>query len=62
VAITIQDIKRELSLFQRIDPSSDEKMTSYQKILSQLQLLEQNGKRPNDVAELKKILQAEYNK
>lgn len=62
VDFTIDDIKREISDFQKLDSSSNDKYVTYQEIMNKLQILEQNKKRPNDVAELKKIITLEYAK
>lgn len=62
IDINIEDVKKNISAFQRLDASSNEKIVKYKEISDQLNLLQQKNKRPNDVVELKKILQSEYNK
>lgn len=62
IDISIEDIKKEIAIFQKLDSASDDKIQKYQQIMDQLTLLEKNNKRPNDVVELKKILNIEYSK
>jgi hypothetical protein len=61
VVITIEDIKREIAQFQRIDPTSNAKKDQYNAIMEKLSLLESNKRRPDDVKKLKDILITEYN-
>lgn len=58
--LTIEDIKKEIVQFQKMDPSSAEKITKYEALRNQLRALEQQGRRANDVAQLKTILTTEY--
>lgn len=62
VDITIEDIKKDIYLFQSIDPASDEKWIKYNDIIKKLDTLEIKWRRLWDVKELRKILKAEYNK
>lgn len=61
VIISMEDIKKDIALFQRIDPTDDKKKDQYNTIMQRLELLEKNNKRPDDVKKLKDILNAEYN-
>ena len=45
-----------------MDPTSEEKAMKYHDILEKLDILETKGKRTEDVAQLKKVLQSEYYK
>ncbi len=58
--LSIEDIKKEIVSFQKLDPISEEKAVKYNAILAELNRLEQEGRRINDVKELKKILNTEY--
>jgi hypothetical protein len=60
VVITIEDIKKDIALFQRIEPTKNEKSEQYRLISEKIALLESKNKRPDDVAQLKKLLQNEY--
>ena len=62
VDITIDDIKKDIVLFQSMDPAGDEKSIKYQDIMNKLTTLESKGRRLEDVAQLKKILSADYYK
>ena len=62
VDFTIEDIQKDIAMFKRIDPSSDQKIKKYQEVIWQLDLLEVNNRRTNDVRELRKILESEYYK
>jgi hypothetical protein len=62
VDFTIEDIQKDIAMFKRIDAASDEKISKYQEIIGQLDLLEENNRWTNDVTELRKILEAEYYK
>ncbi|MFA7718066.1 MAG: hypothetical protein WC875_05105, partial [Candidatus Absconditabacterales bacterium] len=62
VGVTIDDIKKDLFLFQSMDPTSEEKSMKYHDILEKLNVLESKGRRPEDVAQLKKVLESEYYK
>ncbi|HMT01402.1 MAG TPA: hypothetical protein PKC14_03685, partial [Candidatus Absconditabacterales bacterium] len=62
IDISIEEIKKEIAIFQKLDSASDDKIQKYQDIMDNLTLLEKNNKRPNDVVELKKILNIEYSK
>jgi len=60
VDITIDDVKKDIFLFQSMDPTGDEKSLKYQDIMTKLNALESKGRRTEDVAQLKKILKSEY--
>ncbi len=60
--LTIEDIKKEIVQFQKLDPSSEEKITKYNALKKQLDALSAQGKWINDVAQLKTILNTEYYK
>jgi hypothetical protein len=51
--ITIDDIKKDIRDFQQMDASSDEKSVKYNEIVEKLTLLEENGRRLEDVENLK---------
>lgn len=59
-ALSIEDIKKEIAAFQKLDPTSDEKGVKYNTIIKELQRIQQEGKWVNDVQQLKKILDTEY--
>lgn len=58
--LSIEDIKKEIVQFQKLDPSTEEKVTKYNALKQQLDALEKEGKWKNDVAQLKTILNTEY--
>lgn len=60
VDLTIDDIKKDMLVFQSMDPTGDEKSIKYQEILGKLNTLETKQRRLQDVAQLKRILQADY--
>jgi len=62
VDVTIDDIKKDIYMFQSLDPTSDEKAVKYHEILQKLDMLESKGRRLEDVAQLRTILQADYHK
>lgn len=62
VDITIDDIKKDIYLFQSMDPTSDEKGIKYNEVLSKLNTLETKGRRLEDVRKLKTIIEADYYK
>ena len=62
VDLTIEDIKKDLFMFQGMDPTSEEKSLKYNEILSKLEVLESKGRRLEDVAQFRKLLQSEYYK
>ncbi len=62
VDLTIEDIKKDLFMFQGMDPTSDEKSIKYNEILSKLDTLESKGRWLDDVAQFRKTLQSEYYK
>jgi len=62
VDLTIEDIKKDLFLFQGMDPTSEEKSIKYNEILAKLDVLQSKGRRLEDVAQFRKLLQSEYYK
>jgi hypothetical protein len=62
VDLTIEDIKKDLFMFQGMDPTSEEKSLKYNEILSKLDLLQSKGRWLEDVAQFRKLLQSEYYK
>jgi hypothetical protein len=62
VDLTIDDIKKDLLVFQSMDPTSEEKSMKYKDLTEKLNVLETRGRRLEDVASLKKVLQSEYYK
>lgn len=59
---TPEDLKKEVSLFTKMDPTSDEKTKKYQEIMFKIKLLEEKNKWPQDVIEIKNLLDKEYYK
>lgn len=62
VDLTIEDIKKDLFMFQWMDPTSEEKSIKYNEILNKLDVLESKGRWLEDVAQFRKLLQSEYYK
>ncbi|EKD24857.1 MAG: hypothetical protein ACD_80C00146G0012 [uncultured bacterium (gcode 4)] len=62
IDLTIEDIKKDLFMFQGMDPTSEEKSLKYNEILSKLDVLESKGRWLEDVAQFRKLLQSEYYK
>lgn len=60
IDITIEDIQKDIAMFQKIDASSDQKIKKYNTIVQNLNILEENNKWTYDVTELRKILESEY--
>lgn len=60
INFTIQDVQKDISYFQKLDPSSPDKIKTYKEINDKIALLEQSNKLPNDVYSLKKLLQDNY--
>ncbi len=58
--VTIEEIKKEINIFQWLDPKSDEKWAKYKEIIDKLDFLKTQWKRLEDVAALKKIVQNKY--
>lgn len=58
--VTIDDIKKDITLFQTLNPESDEKGTKFKEINDKLEFLKSQGKRIDDVKSLQKILQEKY--
>ena len=59
-SFTIDDIKKEIADFQKLDPTSSQKIAKYKTIRTQLDTLDKEGKWTSDVAQLKTILNTEY--
>jgi hypothetical protein len=62
VDLTIEDIKKDLFMFQGMDPTSEEKSIKYNEILAKLDVLQSKGRWLEDVAQFRKLLQSEYYK
>lgn len=62
VDLTIEDIKKDLFMFQGMDPTSEDKSIKYNEILSKLDVLQSKWRRLEDVAQFRKLLQSEYYK
>lgn len=62
VNITLDSIKKDIALFQRLEASSPTKITTYNDIKNKIELLEQSNQSPLDIQDLKKVLQEEYYK
>ena len=60
VNLTIDDIRADISYFKTMDPNSDEKSQKYSEILQKISVVEQQQKWQEDIAELKKILNQDY--
>lgn len=58
--VTIEDIKKDIAYFQNLDPTSNEKSKVYQDITQKLDFLESKNRRPEDVKQLRKIVQNKY--
>lgn len=58
--VTIDDIKKDINLFQTLNPDSDEKGTKFKEINDKLEFIKSQGKRLDDVKTLQKILQDKY--
>lgn len=59
---TIEEIKKDIAMFDRIDPNSDEKIKKYEIVMQNLNDLEEKKINLIDVKELKWILNEEYYK
>lgn len=59
-SLSIDDIKKEIAAFQKLDPTSDEKATKYNAIIKELQRIQADGKWASDVQVLKKMIDTEY--
>jgi hypothetical protein len=57
---TIWEIRQDLSQFANIDPSSDSKSLLYDQIVKKIEILEKANKRPNDINELKKLVNQQF--
>lgn len=62
VDLTIDDIKKDIMMFQSMDPTGDDKSLKYQDIMNKLATLETKWRRLEDVAQLKTILKSDYYK
>jgi hypothetical protein len=51
-----------MAIFKTLDPTGDEKGMKYKEILGKLNVLEQKGRRTEDIQQLKKLLKADYYK
>lgn len=57
---SLAGIRKDIDQFKTLDPSAPEKIALYQKLSNQITTLEQEGKLPLDIAELRKMLDYEY--
>lgn len=62
IDITIEDIKKDIYMFQQMDPSSEQKWVKYNEIVEKLTILEEKWRRLDDVENLKWIIQNDYYK
>ncbi len=62
IDITIEDIKKDIYMFQQMDPTSDQKWVKYNEIVEKLSMLEEKWRRLEDVESLKWIIQNDYYK
>lgn len=62
INVTLEDIKKDIFLFQWLDSSSEEKSMKYHELMEKINMLQSKWKRPDDITQLKKLLQAEYYK
>ena len=62
IDITIEDIKKDIYMFQQMDPTSDQKWVKYNEIVEKLNILEDKWRRLEDVENLKWIIQNDYYK
>ncbi len=62
IDITIEDIKKDIYMFQQMDPTSDQKWVKYNEIVEKLSMLEDKWRRLEDVESLKWIIQNDYYK
>jgi len=62
VAVTIEDIKKDIYYFQSLDSTNDEKWLKYYEVMEKLDFLEEKWRWIEDVSQLRKILQADYHK
>lgn len=62
VDLTIEDIKKDLFMFQGMDPTSEDKSIKYNEILNKLDVLQSKWRWLEDVAQFRKLLQSEYYK
>ncbi len=62
VMLTIEDLKKDVFAFKTLAPTSDEKSQKHSEILQKLSVIEQKGLWQEDVAELKKMLNQDFEK
>jgi len=62
VDITLDSIKKDIALFQRLEATSPSKISTYNDIKNKIDLLEKSNQSPLDIQDLKKVLQEEYYK
>lgn len=60
--LTIEELKQDVFAFKTLDPTSDEKSLKYSEILQKLSVIEQKGLWQEDIAELKKMLNQDFEK
>lgn len=62
IMLTIEELKQDVFAFKTLDPTSDEKSLKYSEILQKLSVIEQKGLWQEDIAELKKMLNQDFEK
>ena len=62
IMLTIEDLKKDVFAFKTLAPTSDEKSQKHSEILQKLSVIEQKGLWQEDVAELKKMLNQDFEK
>ncbi len=60
--ITPEKIKKDIAYFQKLDPSSDEKSHMYRTIIEQLDYIQSQWYRPEDIDNRRRIIEKYYNK
>ncbi len=60
--ISPDQIKKDITHFQKLDPSSNQKSHLYREIITQLDRLESQEYRPEDIEQRRRILEQHYNK
>lgn len=60
--ISPDQIKKDITHFQKLDPTSNQKSHLYREIITQLDRLESQEYRPEDIEQRRRILEQHYNK
>lgn len=58
--VSLDQLKKDISTFAALDPSSDEKSIKYQEIIATFKLIEAQGIWQEDLKNLKTLLDASY--